>query len=342
MEYIFNKMQNTKINEAFNGKAPPVTIDQTKIILSQLQKNLCKIYKIDETKGTAFFCKVPFPDQFHLLHTLITANHILNKEDLKFNKTIELYFDDNKIKKTLLIDQSRIIFTSEELDVSIIEIKPELDEIYYFLDIDENIYEKDYNDFYKNKPIYILQYPKGLNASFKVDLIKEINNINIEHFCSTNFGSSGSPILSFSNYKVIGIHTRRTIYNYNEGTFIKFVIEEFNKLNPNQIIAKEVELGKSEEIIYNEEGIEYRPNKGKDVVNISYENMEKTEDIGEALYPKNIYSNKPLNLAIKNISSIKPINVINKNPLIIFNNKFPLNTIYKISDEKQEIKNNYI
>ena len=70
--------------------------------------------------------------------------------------------------------------------------------------------------------------------------------------------------------------------------------------------------------------------------------MEKTEDIGEALYPINIYSNKPLNLAIKNISSIKPINVINKNPLIIFNNKFPLNTIYKISGEKQEIKNNYI
>ena len=171
MDDFFDIEKKTKIIESFKGKAQPITVDQTKIILSQLEKNLCKINKIDETHGSAFFCKMPFPHQFHLLPTLITANHILNKEDLEINKTIELYLDNHKITKTILIDPSRIIFTNEELDVSIIEIKPEIDKIYNFLDIDENIYDNNYNEFYKNKTIYILQYPKGQSASFKIDLI---------------------------------------------------------------------------------------------------------------------------------------------------------------------------
>ena len=53
--------------------------------------------------------------------------------------------------------------------------------------------------------------------------------INIQHECSTDFVSSGAPILLLSNFKVIGVHKRRTKYKFNEGTFIKYAIEEFNK-----------------------------------------------------------------------------------------------------------------
>ena len=217
--------------EDFKGKAPPVTKEQTKTILSQLENNVCKILKINENKGTGFLCKIPYPNQFKLFPCLITNNHALNEKDLEINKTIQISFDDDKIEKFLLIDESRKIFTNEELDVSIIEIKPELNGINNFLDVDGNIYENNDNLNYKNKSIYILQYPNGQKSSFKVDLIKEIDGKDIMHFCSTDKGSSGSPILLMSNFKVIGIHKGITKFSYNLGTFIKFVIEEFNKYN---------------------------------------------------------------------------------------------------------------
>ena len=52
------------------------------------------------------------------------------------------------------------------------------------------------------------------------------------HTCSTEFGSSGSPILLLSNYRVIGVHKRKTPFNFNEGAFIKYPIEEFKKKYP--------------------------------------------------------------------------------------------------------------
>ena len=57
--------------------------------------------------------------------------------------------------------------------------------------------------------------------------MKTIENTNIRHYCATDYGSSGSPILCLSNYKVIGIHKRRTPFNFNEGTFIKSLIIDF-------------------------------------------------------------------------------------------------------------------
>ena len=38
----------------------PITSEGTEIILSQMRKNICKIYMNDGSKGTGFFCKIPF------------------------------------------------------------------------------------------------------------------------------------------------------------------------------------------------------------------------------------------------------------------------------------------
>ena len=37
----------------------PITLESTKTILSQMEKNVCKIYMDNGIKGTGFFCKVP-------------------------------------------------------------------------------------------------------------------------------------------------------------------------------------------------------------------------------------------------------------------------------------------
>ena len=50
--------------------------------------------KSDKITGTGFLCKIPFPNQFKLLPVLITNNHILNIDDIKNNKIINISFNE--------------------------------------------------------------------------------------------------------------------------------------------------------------------------------------------------------------------------------------------------------
>ena len=149
-----------------------------------------------------------------------------------------MYNEEKKIKRELIIDESRKRFTyinkEEGIDITIIEIKPNIDNINKFLEIDDKALEVD-NEILelesKGKSIYILHYPKDKRlVSF--GLIKAITeNKKIYHYCNTEEGSSGSPILSLNNFKVIGVHYAGSNINnikINYGTYIKYIIKEFN------------------------------------------------------------------------------------------------------------------
>ena len=96
------------------------------------------------------------------------------------------------------------------------------------MDVDDNINYENIEDIYKTKQIYIIQYPKGLYSSFSTGIVKKINDSIILHTCSTDVGSSGSPILCLLNYKVIGIHKGKANNYCNQGIFIKKAISSFN------------------------------------------------------------------------------------------------------------------
>ena len=216
---------------------PFINKSQTKVIISQLEKCICKIIKDIGNTGTGFFCKIPYPDQFHFLPVLITNNHVLGENNLKQYCNIRFTINDDNIEKNIFIDNSRLIFTDEEIDITIIEIKP-FDKIIHFLDIDDDILigEEKNNNSYGNELIYILQYPKGQKASHSVGKIKDILDFNINNYCYTDFGSSGSPILLLSKFKLIAVHKERTKFNFNRGTFIKIAIDKFN--SQKQIVTK--------------------------------------------------------------------------------------------------------
>lgn len=222
---------NITINENIIGNIPPLTSQQTKIILSQLEKAVCKIYNSKTSIATGFLLKIPNPDQFSLLPVLITTNHFLKIEDIKKKKDITITFDNDKIVKNINLNEERLIYCNcdKDIDISILEIKPQKEGLNNYLDIDENIFEDNYEITYQNKPIYILQYPNGRESSHSLGLVNSIIGTNIQHSCSTDFGSSGSPILNLSNFKVIGVHKGGTSFNMNKGTFIKFIIERFNE-----------------------------------------------------------------------------------------------------------------
>ena len=83
-------------------------------------------------------------------------------------------------------------------------------------------------------------------------LISEINENNgINHKCATDNGSSGYPILSLKNNKLIGVHFGSSAkFDYNQGTLIIYAIMGFNK---KEIKANKINNEKINEItiIYN-------------------------------------------------------------------------------------------
>ena len=109
----------------------PVSIKGLKNILFQLENCICQIHKKNGGKGTGFFCKILFKNK--LLPVLITNNHVLKEENIKNNEIIELTIYNNIENKnediTIRIDDSRIRYTNSEIDITIIEIKPEEDKI---------------------------------------------------------------------------------------------------------------------------------------------------------------------------------------------------------------------
>ena len=79
-----------------------ITYEDTKIIIEQMEKNICEIILNDCKKGTGFFCKIPYPTKDGLLPVLITNWHVIKEEILyKDNKEITIYIKREKRGRTL-------------------------------------------------------------------------------------------------------------------------------------------------------------------------------------------------------------------------------------------------
>ena len=221
-----------------------ITLDQTKTILKQLENGICKIFADDGSKATGFFCNIKHNNKEML--ALITNNHVLNEDNIKLNNIIKICYNNKNelIYKDIIINKDRIVYTSKKYDTTIIEIKKEKDEIYNYLEVDKNIFQDNSNILYYNNTIYILHYPGNKIASVSYGILNKNEKLNYEiiHCCSTEEGSSGSPILSLNDMKVIGIHKAAGNGKYNKGSFLKYPIEEYiskfyeNKLK-NEIIC---------------------------------------------------------------------------------------------------------
>ena len=218
----------------------PIDLEGTKVILSQMENCICKIIKDDGQKGTGFFSRIPFPDESNLLNVLITNNHVLNANDIDNDNIIKfvVYNKEKNIEeeKEIRIDSTRkklsIKKDKEGIDITILEIKPNTDKINNFLEMDDKILELKC----KKKSIYILHYPKEKRLVSYGLMNDVLDGKKINHYCNTKDGSSGSPILSLSNFKVIGVHYggyKNKNIKLNFGTFIKYAINEFNNKNKN-------------------------------------------------------------------------------------------------------------
>ena len=261
----------SKINEkSLNDYPKPIFIEGTEIILNQMKKAICKISTESGSKGTGFFCKIPYPDND--LKVFITNNHVIDEAYLETQNVI--YISINNNPKQIKLDK-KFKYTNKENDVTIVEIKENVDEIIDFLELDENKVLVDYC----GSSIYAIQYPSYneiQKPAVSYGILKkrlDNNNYDFIHYCSTEHGSSGSPILNLSNYKIIGIHKQTTHKGqYNIGVFLHNIIKDFidkynkkkNQLLGNIKIKTEKEV-KIEANSIDKIKIKYKINKSKKI-----------------------------------------------------------------------------
>jgi len=203
----------------------PLFIEENDLITQQMKTTICKVSTEAGDKGTGFFCKIPIPHKD--LKVFVTNNHLIDEKYLKNEKVIYVSIN-NKPREIKL--KGKFTYTNKEYDVTIVEIKENSDDITQFLELDENPLIIDYI----GSSIYTLQYPSfneiqkpavSYGILKKRYLDKEYDFI---HYCSTEHGSSGSPILNLSNFKIIGIHKKARVEGeYNIGVFIHYIIKDF-------------------------------------------------------------------------------------------------------------------
>ena len=207
----------------------PISFEQTKKILEQMENYICKIIIDNDTKGTGFLCKIPLHGDNKLAPVLITNNNVINDNILARKKDIiiELFCTSSKKQKKLNLS-NRTAYNNKKLGISIIEIvnKDGFKNINMF-ELDEDMLSSGKTDKIIDKSIYMIHSnQETLYVSY--GLVNDIGkNHNFMHTCKAFNGSSGSPILNLENNKIIGIHSS-TNANINEGFFLNFSASKEN------------------------------------------------------------------------------------------------------------------
>ena len=304
----------TRVNEGdIPGSPKPLLLAKTN--LSHMENFICKI-KISGKHGTGFFCKIESNNK--KIPVLMTNYHIIDDTFLKDNEYLKVYI--KSYYHIIKINKYSKIYSSNTYDIMIIKINNK--NIKNYLAIDSNIYKEDSLLTYKNEPIYILHYPIYQDSDKKEykayisygNGIEQDEQYRIKHLCNTINGSSGAPILSSTN-KVIGIHrgfieSKNLIYNFR--TFLKFPLDEFERIN-NYIIA---------ELYITDEWI----NEDIRIIN-SYEEVTKIYIIGHNLNEEE-YRNE---------------NEINKCQITINDEPIPFNYFHKFKSKgKYIIKHSFM
>ena len=218
------------------GSSPIISKSKIDLIKKQMESSVCKI-SFGNITGTGFLCLIPYQEHSPI-PVIITANHLTNGE---IGKKIEISFNNEQFHRVINFDESRLIYTNKENDITIIGIKKEDDlTLNQFFELDKSVFS---GNIYNDEDIYLISYAWENYLFFSTGKI--INKLGkLLHTCNTQPGSSGAPIINLKTFKIIGIHigSLRKKNKYNLGYTIKKAVEEFiKKFNDSKIFNNTME-----------------------------------------------------------------------------------------------------
>lgn len=271
----------------------PISYENTKKIITQMEKNVC-IIKMDNLSAGGFFCKIPLQEKNNkLISALLTNNRFINDNILnEKNKEIFISTKQEPSPKSIKLDKNeRFIGRYRKFGITIIEIK-ETDGIKDFFEIADNNGENN-NSYINNKCIYMI-HCKGDKLFVSFGSMKGMDTRKIGYFnhtCSCGKESLGSPIISLKTNKIIGIHTSNDEKTYNKGILFNISSISSSSKNINKFYEGLRKSSNSNEIDSNE----YIMQNGLDI----------SEKRGLCPFEDEQYSR--LNSIIQMITSIKEI-----------------------------------
>ena len=247
--------------------------DKLEIILEQMNNSICKIIKKERNYEIGFFINIKYKNK--KIPVLMTKYNIIG-------------IDKDKILNVIINNKTKIIklgdarYQNKEYDLTLVEIKLNEKDNIKFIEIDDNIFNKELeNDYYK-KPIYIIQdNKKDISVSFGI--IEGIIKNYIKYSCYINYDTKIIPVFNIENNKIIGIHLNKS--NNNKGILIKNIIKDFMKIFKNGIKRKKNEIN----LLINID----KPEINKEIYFMDnydnyHNNLKELNDLNTELYINNI------------------------------------------------------
>ena len=131
------------------GTINSITLEKTEKILEQMKSCICLIE--GNKKGTGFFCKINYRNE--LIPVMITNYHIIDENFIEKNNKIKIKINENS--KLINISIDNIIYSSETNKYDLIIIKLKEESKYKYLELDDNLFDKNSENFYRTEAIYI-------------------------------------------------------------------------------------------------------------------------------------------------------------------------------------------
>ena len=335
---ITNKINYTP--EVYTHKGGTQSIDDVSDLISKSKFVICKI-SLEEGYASGFFCKIISPkEEDKLIRVLFTCYHVLNEN--YFNSNNEIYLEFNKIEKRTICLENRLIWMNKDLDYTCIEIFKH-DNITQFLNIDEEILKKDFNELIKEE-IILLAYNKDQNETkpkqgMEFGIISAYNKESRKFVANYNSspGASGGAILLKKNYKIIGMHDGGVEDTIKKGDIIKVI--KINVFTSLYLILNDMKSNNKSFFKYKIKNKSINEKKNNEIGHNKYINKEENKKVNTTKDKKNKEDNI-IEDKKDNILGNKEDNIIENKEDIIIENKEENKYINKIENkEENEIDN---
>ena len=155
----------------------PVKKDCMEIILNQINNSICWINQEKEKNEMGFFINFKYNNKE--IPVLLTKYNIIDEyKDKTLNITL------NNKTKILKIGEKRYI--NKDYNIAIFEIYRDKNNDIQFLEIDDNLFKNNFETYYYNESIYIIQNNNKKDISISFGKIEGIVNEKINYSCYLN------------------------------------------------------------------------------------------------------------------------------------------------------------